>query len=229
MDAALSRELAIVAKQRIVFGHRSVGSNVLEGLEKLAAQQHVSTRVTSVRVAENRDPARKLRSFEHAMATHGEGATVAMLKFCYVDIGPDTDVKALFGEYRAMMGRLRAAYRQTAFVHITLPLTVVQRGPKAWAKRLLGRHPYGTLENLRREEYNALLRTAYVGREPVFDLAEVESTGPDGAAVTVAWNGRLAPAMASQYTDDGGHLNAAGSLRAARELVRALSGIVRQA
>lgn len=228
MDTALSRELAIVAQQRILFGHQSVGANVLQGLEKLAGRENARLRVTSVRVAENRQPLRKLRSFEQALASSGERPTVALLKFCYVDIAADTDAEGLFGEYRAMLARLRAAHPGTVFVHVTLPLTTVQCGPKALAKRLLGRHPYGTLENLRREEYNALLRAAYRGREAIFDLAQVESTAPDGAAVTVTWKGRRAPALAPRYTDDGGHLNAAGGLRAARELVRVLAGIVRQ-
>lgn len=103
------------------------------------------------------------------------------------------------------------------------------RAAKALVKRLLGRHPYGTVENVRREEYNALLRAAYLGREPFFDLARVESTAPGGAPVTVDWGGRPAPALAREYTDDGGHLNAAGRLRAARELLEVLGGIVRQA
>ena len=96
---------------------------------------------------------------------------------------------------------------------------------KAWLKRLFGRAPYGTVENLRREEYNALLRAAYQGREPIFDLARLESTAPDGAAVTVQWQGRAAPAMDPAYSDDGGHLNATGRLRAARELVSVLAAL----
>ncbi len=185
--------------------------------------------VTSVRVPENGDPLRKLRSFEEAMAAQGAGADIALLKFCYADIKAETDARALFDGYRASMARLAARHRGTVFVHVSVPLTTVQRGPKALVKRLLGRHPYGTVENVRREEYNALLRAAYLGREPFFDLARVESTAPGGAPVTVDWGGRPAPALAREYTDDGGHLNAAGRLRAARELLEVLGGIVRQA
>jgi hypothetical protein len=120
---------------------------------------------------------------------------------------------------------LRAKHPATTFVHVTLPLTEEQGGAKALAKRLLGRAPGGTIENVRREEYNTLLRRAYAGREPLFDLARIESTAPDGSAVKVRWNGREAPALAAVYTDDGGHLNAAGRLRAARELVSVLAAI----
>jgi lysophospholipase L1-like esterase len=76
---------------------------------------------------------------------------------------------------------------------------------------------------VRRAQYNTLLRRAYAGREPLFDLARIESTAPDGHAVTVEWNASVAPAMASAYTDDGGHLNEQGRDVAARALIRVLA------
>jgi hypothetical protein len=51
----------------------------------------------------------------------------------------------------------------------------------------------------------------------------MESTAPDGTPVTVEWNGSVAPAMAPAFTNDGSHLNEAGKLRAARELVSLLA------
>jgi hypothetical protein len=150
---------------------------------------------------------------------------IALVKFCYVDFDAHTDAKALFAHYRATIDDLRARNPGTTFVHVTAPLTTMEGGPKALLKRLLGRAPYGIVENLRREEYNALLRQAYRGREPIFDLAQVESTSKDGSAVTVEWNGRVAPVMAAAFTDDGGHLNAEGRVRAARELVSVLAAV----
>src|SRR5207249_2637509 len=112
----------------------------------------------------------------------------------------------------------RVAQRRIFFGHqsvgVTAPLTDVQGGAKGLLKRLLGRAPYGAVENLRREQYNALLRAAYRGREPIFDLARVESIAPDGRAVTAQWNGSVVPVLAPAFTDDGGHLNAPGRLRA---------------
>ncbi len=90
-------------------------------------------------------------------------------------------------------------------------------------KRLFGRSPYGTVENVRRDEYNRLLRATYAGREPIFDLARIESTAPDGRLVTVTWDGITVPAMAPEYTVDGGHLNALGRQRAAREFIAVLA------
>ena len=238
-DARLGADLERVAHRRIFFGHQSVGGNLLEGVRQLAASAGTGLRIAGAPnagavppatlghalVAENGDPLRKLQSFEQAMGTGPAGVDIALMKFCYVDFGPETDAAALFARYRSTVDALQARNPGTTFVHVTTPLTDVQRGPKALLKRLLGRAPYGALENLRREEYNALLRRTYGGKEPVFDLARIESTAPDGTVVTVAWQGRTAPAMTPEYTDDGGHLNAVGRLRAARELVSVLAAV----
>jgi hypothetical protein len=108
-------------------------------------------------------------------------------------------------------------------VHVTAPLTSEQGGAKEFVKKLLGRG--GPAQNARREEYNSLLRKTYQGQEPIFDLARIESTAPDGTAVTAKWNGIDTPTMAAEYTNDGGHLNSVGKLRAARELVSVLAAI----
>jgi hypothetical protein len=238
-DMTLKADLERVAQRSIYFGHQSVGENLLDGLRDLARDAGVPLRIAEARsasalkpgtfghtfVAENGDPLRKLRSFEQAMGPRQAPVDIAFVKFCYVDVDAATDSKALFEHYRAAIDGLRAKHPGTTFVHVTLPLTEEQGGAKALAKRLLGRAPGGTIENVRREEYNALLRRAYAGREPLFDLARIESTAPDGSAVKVQWNGREAPALAAAYTDDGGHLNAVGRLRAARELVAVLAAI----
>ena len=238
-DVPLRAQLERVAQRRIYFGHQSVGANLLEGVKQLAESAGVPLRIVEAPsaaalapatfghtfVAENGDPLRKLEGFRKAMGPGATTVDIALLKFCYVDITADTDAKLLFERYRATIESLQANNPHTTFVHVTLPLTDVQGGPKALVKRMLGRAPYGTVENLRREEYNALMRRTYRGREPLFDLALLESTAPDGAAVKVQWNGVLAPAMSPAYTDDGGHLNAAGKLRAARELVSVLAAI----
>ena len=235
-DSALRADLERIAHERVYFGHQSVGANLLEGVKQLADGAGVPLRIVEspsagavaagsiahVFLAENGAPLRKLESFKTAL---GEGARVdvALMKFCYVDVDGATDAKALFERYRATITDLRAKNPRTTFVHVTLPLTTAQTGWKALAKRMLGRAPYGTVENLRREEYNTLLRRTYRGREPIFDLARVESTAPDGTTTRVDWNGSTAPAMVAAYTDDGGHLNAQGKLLAARELIAVLA------
>lgn len=238
-DATLHAELEHIAQQRIFFGHQSVGENLLDGIRQLSKMAAVPVRIVETQkagnvapatfghalVAKNGEPLLKLRSFEQAFSQHPSGIDIALLKFCFVDINADTDAKALFSRYRASMDRLRAENPGTTFVHVTVPLMEVKGGMKASIRRLLGRAPDGAIENVRREEYNALLRQTYQGHEPIFDLARVESTAPDGSVVTAEWNGRVAPALVPAYTDDGGHLNSVGRLRAARELVSVLAAL----
>lgn len=236
-DATLHAELEHIAQRRIFFGHQSVGVNLLDGVRQLSENAAVSVRIVETPEAgnvpaatfghaflfKNGEPLLKLQSFEQAFGQHPANIDIALLKFCYVDINADTDVKALFACYQAVIGRLRVGNPGTTFVHVTVPLTKIGRGTSAPLRRLLGRAPEGAIENVRREDYNVLLRQTYQGREPIFDLARVESTTPDGRAVTVEWNGRVAPAMVPAYTDDGGHLNLAGRLHAARKLVAVLA------
>jgi lysophospholipase L1-like esterase len=57
------------------------------------------------------------------------------------------------------------------------------------------------------------------GSEPLFDLARIEATRPDGGTETL--NG--VRALVSSYSSDGGHLNAAGADVVARALVTYLA------
>lgn len=239
-DPGLRADLERLARERIYFGHQSVGANLLQGVAELAAEERVPLRIVRADrasdvppasfghtfVPENGAPLEKLRNFGAALGS--ASVDVALLKFCYVDIEADTDVKALFAAYRQTLAELRKSHPATVFVHVTLPLTSEQEEGwkarwKALARRLLGRPPAGMVENERREEYNRMLREAYAGREPLFDLARIESTAQDGTPVRERWRGLAAPALAPGYTDDGGHLNVEGRRRAARELIAVLA------
>jgi hypothetical protein len=72
-------------------------------------------------------------------------------RFLAENVNSDTDASALFERYRATTAELRAKNPRTT------------TGWRALAKHMLGRAPYGTIEYLRREEYNTLLRRAFRG------------------------------------------------------------------
>jgi hypothetical protein len=238
-DANLRADLDRIAQRRIYFGHQSVGVNLLDGINQLALTAGVPLHITEVTsanevkpktighsfVAKNGDPFQKLRSFEQAMGSSPTGIDIALVKFCFVDFNSSTDAKDLFAHYRATIDKLKERNPGTTFVHVTAPLTTVPGGLKARLKQLLGKAPYGTIENMRREEYNALLRQTYQGKEPIFDLARIESTTTNGTTVSTEWKGGVIPVMNSTYTDDGGHLNEVGKIRAARELISVLASI----
>jgi hypothetical protein len=240
-DPTLRGELQRLGRRRMFFGHQSVGMNLLEGVRELAARcpeaglRAVETTrpldlppgtLAHAFLPENGDPTLKLKHFEAALAAGGpEVADVAFVKFCYVDFTGDTDIPGLFAEYQAAMQRIRSAHPRTVIVHVTTPLTVVEAGPRGMVKRLLRRAPAGLRENARRDEFNQLLRRAYTGNEPVFDLALLECTAPDGRGETHRYNGHEIPALLPAYTQDGGHLNGIGRQRIARRLVAFLAAL----
>jgi len=242
-EQSLKAGLQSVAERRIFFGHQSVGLNLIEGLRDLAEREGVGLRIVDARppgvdartlahgaLAENGDPLRKLRSFAEAFSSGAAaGADVAMMKFCYVDIGSGTDVATLFAAYRRTMAEVQAANPGTTLLHVTAPLQSVEGGLRGWVKRLLGRPLWGTDHNVRREEFNELLRREYGGQGTLFDLARAESTRPDGVAETSPWQGRGVRALVPSYTEDGGHLNQEGRTRAARELVAVIAALPRRA
>jgi len=236
-EPGLQGDLERLARLRIFFAHRSVGADLLDGVRAIAANEGDET----LRVLEtgdylpqrafghallsaNGDPARKLRHFEGLLRGGiGPSADIVMLKFCYSDITARTDAAWLFRSYDRTIRGLREAYRRATFVHVTAPLTVVPAGARAAVSGLLRRVPEALADNERREEFNGLMRRAYAGREPLFDLASAESMAPDGARELHLLHGRPIAALVPGYTTDGGHLTAPARMRIARELIGVLA------
>lgn len=236
-DAQLKADLQKLASQKIFFGHQSVGDNLLAGVRQLAKEAGVPINITEVKQAaniatpgfshayidENTHPLKKMKSFDAAMGPTATNVDTAVMKLCYVDFSAQSDAKNFFNQYSQTIEALRARNPNTRFVHVTAPLTVVQSGVKATIKRIIGRAPTGIEENQRREEYSALVRQTYGGKDMVFDLARAESRNPDGSPNTVEWNKQAVPALVPSYTDDGSHLNAAGQRQIAREFISVLA------
>lgn len=227
-----------LSSRRVYFGHMSVGFNIVAGLEDLRREfPGPGPRIVESsdpealaapgfahgRNGRNHDPLSKIAAFTAAVdGGLGGVADTALFKFCFVDVTRDTDAAALFGSYREAMEGLRRRHPATRFVHVTVPLTVVERGWKARVKKMLGRPPDHYLDNIRRHEFNRMLRLEYGGREPIFDLAAAESRGGE---VTFTWRGSAYPCLAPDLTSDGGHLNAAGRRAAALALVGTLAAV----
>lgn len=209
-------EVAAGARARVFFGHQSVGGNVLSGLPRVftahnvpappveegtAHQGHAGGFVAHAFVGENEKPVSKIRDFDARLRSGlGGQVNVAMMKFCYVDVTRDTDVNALFTQYRDTLRALERDFPNVRFVAVTVPLTTARSGSEA--------------DNVNREQLNALIRGEYSGRR-LFDLALVESTAPDGARVSGTYQGKQFFALHEGYAADEGHLNSTGSERAA--------------
>ena len=238
LDPALRGQLEQVAHARIFFAHQSVGANLIEGLKTIARDSGVPLQLRDVAgeanvpnqtfghvfVGENGKPLAKLDEYRDRLAKQrGAPPDLAMIKLCFLDFTASTDPNAVFARYQAALDALHAQLPTTRFVHVTTPLTTVENGPKAWLKRLLGRSPYGVVENQKREQYNQLMRKAYAGREPLFDLATLESTAEDGSRTMTVSGSTPTAALTPAYTSDGSHLNPHGERIAARGLAVVLA------
>jgi hypothetical protein len=205
------------ASAPVFFGHQSVGENLLEGVRTLIGPRALAW--TDARIGENEYPLSKLEAFR-TMVTEGPGrdAGLAFFKFCYVDFHARTDVDRLFDAYTVALRKLARARPATVFGHVTVPLTTVSRGPRAWLTRRLGRPVWGEAENEKRHAFNELLRHQYGGRA-LFDLARFEAGDPRKPQ-RYERHGKSIPMLWSAYSQDGGHLNDAGKLALATELLR---------
>lgn len=226
-----------VRSLRVYFGHQSVGKNILGGLQALAAESSayklniVETdapeKITGpvfahFRVGSNMTPDSKIESFRDHLSISGKGVDVAFFKFCYVDVGADTDWEALFRKYQQMITDIREHFPELVILHVTIPVKTIDGGVKGIVKKVLGK-PTGEEANVARTRYNDLLRKEYLGKEPFFDLAKVESTAPDGSRMQGEKNGARYESLHPLYTDDGEHLNGRGGRRAAMALLSSLA------
>lgn len=241
MDEILKQELQIVAKAKIFFGHQSVGYNIMTGLESINNDAHQPLNLLELngnvplesnyfahkKNGTNEQPLTKCDGFKNILSQPiADSLDIAMFKFCYIDINKDTDTEKLFAYYKNTIEQIKADRPNIKIVHVTVPLRLVQSGWKAALKQLLGKELGGVADNVKRNQFNQLLYAEYKG-EPIYDLARVESSYPDGSRVSFEKNGQTYYAMAPEYTSDGGHLNELGSQLVAKELIHTLAGALR--
>jgi len=230
-----------LAQKKIYFGHQSVGNNILDGVRDVMKENpQVKLNIVELSklndfdkpffahsgVGKNEDPRSKCEDFADILDQKIAGkADIAFFKFCFVDVVPNTDVNKLFAAYKETLVSLKEKYPKVTFVHLTVPLMAAQTGPKVWIKKIIGRAIGGYEDNIKREQFNAMIIKEYSGKEPIFDLARIESTAPDGSRAIFEKDGKTYPRMVPEYTNDGGHLNELGRKIVAEQLLIFLSNL----
>jgi len=217
-----SADIKKLASKKIYFGHMSVGYNIIDGLKSiLPADSGLNIVETSdpkdflkpvfahSKNGENTEPETKTAAFVEKMdAGLGNKVEVAFFKFCYVDLTAGTDVKLLFSSYKTAMNKLINKYPQTKFLHMTAPLTTedesIKNNIKLLVKYLIGKKTGNEQDNIKRMEYNLLLKKEY--GDKVFDLALIESSF-NNEEITSNSGGVKHQKLLKHYTNDGGHLN----------------------
>lgn len=234
------QQIARLANEHIFFGHQSVGSNIIEGIGdvmrtdprlklKIVTSSDPQTvpgpALVEFKIGQNGSPRLKDEMFaailDKGMGTQGG---IVMYKYCYLDIDSSTDVPIMFATYRDRIKTLKAKYPALKVVHITMPLTTVEPAPKAWIKGMLGRVTARDL-TVKRNHFNTLLKQTYAGVDPVFDLAEVESTYGDSSRSYFMRGNQKIYTLAPELTIDGGHLNELGRRMAAERFLLFLASL----
>ena len=229
-----------LAKKKIYFAHMSVGINILEGVKDLQKEYpKLKIKIIESREPENLQPGTLVHSTvgknfspydkmadytTYLNAGLAKKIDVAALKFCYLDVLGATDIKAVFTEYTKVIDKLKEDFPDLTLVHFTVPLTKRETGPKSWIKRTMGRG-IGVEENIRRQEYNALLVNKYNGVDPILDIATIESTFPDGKRSASKAGEKLYFSLVPEYTYDNGHLNEIGRKKVAEQFLLLLAKI----
>ncbi len=243
MDQTVIDNLKSIEKFKIYFGHQSVGFNIMDGVADLikeAGNENINILGTDgkqdlpeyyfvhSKVGKNTEPNSKCDAFSEILSgDFAKNLDVTFLKFCFVDMQAEDDPKSVFEYYQSTMDSLNKKYPKLSIVHVTIPLTTIQTGWKVILKNLLGKKVGGYPENVKRLEFNEMLKKYYKD-DPIFDLAAVESTYPDGSRECFEQDGSTYYALAPDYTYDGGHLNELGRKLAAKELIRILAETIKK-
>ena len=234
------QDIERIQSQKIFFGHKSVGDNVLAGIRELMLKDS-RLRLNIVR-SPNPESISGPALIEHHVGKNGDSKSkndefvnilrkgfaaqsgIAILKYCYADVNASTDVPKMFAEYRQHIAELKQEYPLLRIVHTTVPVTTVESAPKAWLKSLIGKRTTRDA-NVKRHEFNELLRATYRNFDPIFDIAEAESTRPDGTKAYFNHGALRVQMLAPEYTTDGGHLNERGRRVAADRLMQVLAAL----
>ncbi|HBE16039.1 MAG TPA: hypothetical protein DEG17_06220 [Cyanobacteria bacterium UBA11149] len=233
---------AKLSQERILFGHQSVGTNIIKGIRdiindnpqiklNIIEHSHPSEIPTPgfihFKLGKNTDPQSKIDEFFKIFKEEVDPKLdLAFFKFCYVDFSEKTDVVQVFNTYKKTMNTLALSFPQTKFIHVTVPLKAEPKnsnnwrtGAKIFIKRILNQPLDELIVNKQRNEFNELLKDTYSGKAPIFDLAAIEATFPDGKQQVFSNNGKKYLSLVSDYTNDGGHLNEIGRKVVAAKLL----------
>jgi len=185
-------------------------------------------------IGRNQFPLSKIDDFAQILDSGiGNKVDIAFIKFCFVDFEANTDYEKILNQYKEKMNELKSSYPETTFIHFTVPLlrkdtSGVMASAKKFIKSLAGKEKdtfFDNSNNVVRNKYNTMLLEIYEGKEPVFDLAGLQSTYPDGSQEMFTFKGSRYFALVPDYTDDGGHLNQYGRKMVAEQLLIFLANI----
>ncbi len=236
-----SAHLESLSNKHIYFAHQSVGFNILKGVKEIESQfSNFTLNISEIKndiedtaglyhstIGGNGSPKSKIDDFTQRLHNGiGEKADIAALKLCYVDITHRTNVREVFEYYSNSIESIKSKFPNLQIVHFTVPLKKTEITWKTRIKKITGKDIIWEYDdNVKRNEYNEMIINTYQGKDPIFDIAKIESTYPDGTRSQFTRNGKKHYSMAADYTNDGGHLNKYGRRKVAEQFLLFLANV----
>lgn len=236
MNKFSNQDILILLEKKIFFGHMSVGYNIINGLKDIIKDDSRFSEFSITEIIEdsakiepgfyhqkngkNSFPDSKCNAFSNFLINDSFGTQfdIVFFKFCYVDIKEDSDVKKIFENYVCTINEVAEKFPNLKILHVTIPLTVHSFTFKQKIKNIFKTD----FTNIKRNQYNQLLRKKYMKTNQIFDLAKAESTYPDRSREYFTSDGDKYYSLIKEYSYDGGHLNEYGRKQVASELLKTL-------
>jgi len=181
MNQFADQDILKLKNKKILFGHMSVGFNVLDGLKDLIKDD---TRFKDYPVVELKDedvindsgfyhkrngqnsfPVTKCDAFRSLLMKDSLGAQfdIAFFKFCYVDLKSETNVEEVFQYYAETIESIKSAFPKLNIIHVTVPLMVHNYTLKSTIKNWIKKD----MANINRNRFNQLLLEKYGSASPL--------------------------------------------------------------
>jgi len=243
LNKNLIMELKLINNEKILFGHRSVGDNIIQGMQDIVSQND-SDKIYLYRlqdlpagqeyyfvhsyIGENGNPISKIDNFSKLINQLGpQKLSIAFMKLCFVDIKANTQINNIINYYVRTVDSLLIKYPNLIIIHCTVPLTSKPTLIMQIKDFIKGRTSSNLLDNIKRNEYNRLLLSKY-SPDQIFDIAKIESTHEDGRREKIIQEGMPYYFLINDYTNDGGHLNKKGQYLVASNLISFITNKIKQ-
>jgi hypothetical protein len=238
--SSISSRWSVIAERTVYFGHQSVGSGVIAGVERLREEHALPLRVVRTGdpaavtgpafvhffAGQNRDYASKNATVLRLLESRTRARRpIVILKYCSADISSSADSATMFEAYRDTVDTIQFEHPDVTVVHTTISLTTVETALEWRAKRFFGR-PTRREAAVARHRYNELVRSEFSGTESIFDLAKVEAMQPDRMLAGFGAGGSVIETLAPDNTLDGAKLNVRCQRAAAEALLNVLSEVI---
>lgn len=213
--------------KRTIFGHQSVGMQVLQGVSMLAGQLGVSNpsfpdyeattlpssggMLAHFYAGSNGNPFSKLDEFEaHLRGGLAAQVDIVVLKFCYADLRNSSShtPQQMFDAYKIWCDTIETDFPTLTIIYATEAI-------------VMGENSDG-VHNARRQVFNNLIRAEYASTGRLWDVANIQSTDPIGNKIL---HGGIESLYSGYASPDQRHIYGPGRTALAGPLLQLIANV----